>query len=99
MSTRLRASTESAPTSRAEMATTYDPDPRQDSLRSSRLGSFIDKEPTFDASVPGSSETGSDLEGVEPERPVIAVVWRDLVVVGLMVLRSACETCAQRLGP
>ena len=51
------------------------PDPRQDSVRSSRLGSFINDEPKFD-SLQGSSDSDSEVGGAAQSRPVVAVVGR-----------------------
>ena len=55
-----------------------EPTGRQDSTRSSRLGSFIEGEPNFESQ--GSSES-SDLEVLAAARPVVAVVWQNLVLV------------------
>lgn len=55
--------------------------PRQDSLRSSQTGSFLDREPVFDSG--GSSDSESDYAPSKPARQPVSVVWQDITIVRL----------------
>ena len=52
---------------------------RQDSLRSSHTGSFLDREPVFDSG--GSSDSESDYAPSKPARQPVSVIWQDITIV------------------
>lgn len=53
--------------------------PRQDSLRSSRTGSFLDREPVFDSG--GSSDSEDEYTPTKSARQPVSVVWQKITVV------------------
>lgn len=55
------------------------PSPRHDSGRSSRLGSFIEDEPTFESQ--GSSDSDSEVLPERPAKLPVSVVWQNISVV------------------
>lgn len=77
---------------------------RQDSLHSSRTGSFLGREPVFESD--GSSDSESDYAPPKPARQPVSVIWQDITIVSSPVsykavfggdltaktLRNACLT-------
>ena len=54
-------------------------DPRQDSFRSSRTGSFLDREPVFDSGA--SSDSVSEYAPEKVARQPVSVVWQKITIV------------------